>query len=58
MRPPRDFEGRLVPMPLDPIRMPITLSVIPLEGVDVTELPHDSGWSEFQWAATVPAELA
>lgn len=54
----RDFEGKVVLPPLEPFRMPLTLRVIPLEGVDVTELPHDSGWEQFQWPATVPAELA
>lgn len=53
----RDFEGKVVLPPPEPFRMPLTLRVIPLEGVDVTELPHDSGWEQFQWPATVPAGL-
>lgn len=39
----RDFEGRLVVLPVEQLRMPITLRVPPIEGLSVTE-STDTGW--------------
>ncbi len=46
----RAFDGRLIVLDAEPLRMPLTLRTIPLEGVDVIESADTGAWSEWDAA--------